>query len=142
MNDALEVCQMGRGPLGLPIGAVEIKCCRRIASASRSIIAGVDPKPAGPGAATARIEHRHRRVVGEQCLSGADVLGETGLQRLQPPDGAANPIGEGRAIELDTLPGEDLALPVERKVIAVFGDQDMIEHLADRLADQVQLSTI
>ena len=55
------------------------------------------------------------------------MLGEPGLQRLQPPDGAANPVGERRAVQLDTVPGEDLALPVERKVIAIFGDQDMSE---------------
>ena len=35
------------------------------------------------------------------------MLGETRLQRFQPPDGAANPVGEGRAIEFDALPGED-----------------------------------
>ena len=28
-------------------------------------------------------------------------------------------------LEFDTLPGEDLALPIERKVIAILGDQDM-----------------
>jgi hypothetical protein len=55
------------------------------------------------------------------------MLGEPGLQALQPPDGAANPVGEGRAIELDALPREDLALPIERKVIAIFGDQHMSE---------------
>src|SRR6202035_6186153 len=112
------------------------------------------------------------------------MRGEAGLQRLEPPASAAHPVRQGRAIDLDALPGEDLALPVEWKVIAVFGDQDMseqgrtgqplgdrplrgwglmdgpagpaaiarpadaddpkprghmIEHLADRLADQVQL---
>ncbi len=108
---------------------------------------------------------------------------EAGLQRLQPPHCSANPVGEGRAIKLDALPGEDLALLVEGKMIAVFGDQhmrkqagrgqalgdwplrsrrlmdraaglaavartadtddpqpggNMVEHLADRLADQVE----
>ena len=107
------------------------------------------------------------------------------LQRLQPPAGTTNPVGERRAVDLDAMPGEDLALPAEWKVIAVFGDQDMseqgrtgqpladrrlrrgglmdgpagpaaitrpadtddpkprgqmIEHLADRLADQVKLA--
>src|ERR1700674_3385281 len=110
---------------------------------------------------------------------------EAGLQRLQPPTSAAHPVGESRAIDIDPVPDEDLALPVKRKVIAVLGDQDMsektgtgealgdrtlrggrlmnspagpaaiarpadaddpkprghmIEHLADRLADQVQLA--
>ena len=50
-----------------------------------------------------------------------------GLQRLQPPNGSADPVGERRTIQLNAVPGEDLALPVKRKVIAVFGDQDMSE---------------
>src|ERR1700682_2154499 len=52
---------------------------------------------------------------------------EAGLQRLQPPTSAAHPVSQGRAVDLDALPGEDLALPVKRKVIAVLGDQDMSE---------------
>src|SRR5437867_714766 len=52
---------------------------------------------------------------------------EAGLQRLQPPAGAAHPVRKSRAVDLDAVPGEDLALPVKRKVIAVFGDQDMSE---------------
>src|SRR5258708_28173241 len=52
---------------------------------------------------------------------------EAGLQRFQPPTGAAHPVRERRAIDLDPVPGEDLALPVKRKVIAVLGDQDMSE---------------
>src|ERR1700722_16685975 len=114
------------------------------------------------------------------------MLSQPRLQRLQPPAGAPDPVGERRAIKLDTLPGEDLALPVKGKVIAVLGDQDvgeegggrqalgdrtlwgrcllngpagpaavarpadandtqpcrhMIEHLADRLANRMQLAT-
>jgi hypothetical protein len=49
------------------------------------------------------------------------------LQRLQPPAGAADPVGKGRAVDLDAVPGKDLALPVEGQMIAVFGDQDMSE---------------
>src|SRR6266702_8897804 len=55
------------------------------------------------------------------------MLGQSCLQRLQPPASAADPICQGRAIDLDILPGEDLALPVKRQLIAVFGDQDMRE---------------
>src|SRR5882724_3633694 len=52
---------------------------------------------------------------------------EAGPQRLQPPTGAAHPVRQSRAIEIDPVPGEDLALPVKREVIAVLGDQDMGE---------------
>src|ERR1700730_5316129 len=52
---------------------------------------------------------------------------EAGLQRVQPPTSAAHPVRQGRAVDLDAVPGEDLALPVKRQVIAVLGDQDMGE---------------
>src|ERR1700720_4766069 len=52
---------------------------------------------------------------------------EAGLQRLQPPTSAAHPVRESRAIDIDPVPGENLALPVKRKVIAVLGDQDISE---------------
>ena len=127
LNDAFELRQMRGGTFGPAIGAVEIDRRRRIGPVPGPVIAGIDPEPAGLGAASAGIEHRDRGVVGEQLLRGEDMLGEPCLQRLQPPASSADPVGQRRAIELDALSGEDLALPVERKVIAVFGDQDMGE---------------
>ena len=50
------------------------------------------------------------------------MLGEPCLQWLQPPAGAADPVRQGRTIQLDTLPGKDLALSIQGKMIAVFGD--------------------
>ena len=48
-----------------------------------------------------------------------------GLQRLQPPDRTAHPVGQYRTFKLDALPGEDLALPIKRKMIAILGDQNL-----------------
>jgi pimeloyl-ACP methyl ester carboxylesterase len=127
LNDAFELRQMGDWALGAAIWTVKIDGCRWIRSAPGSVIAGIDPEPAGLGPAAAGIEHRDRGVVGEQFAGREDVLGELLLQRLQPPAGASDPVRQGRAIQLDTLAAEDLALSVERKVIAVFGDQDMGE---------------
>ena len=53
------------------------------------------------------------------------MLGEPRLQQLQPPDSSANPVSKRRAVQLDTLSEEDLALPIQRKVIAILGDQDV-----------------
>ncbi len=47
------------------------------------------------------------------------------MNRPQQTGGAADPVGQGRAIELDALPGVDLGLPIQRKVIGVFGDQHL-----------------
>src|SRR5580704_8231142 len=55
------------------------------------------------------------------------MLRKPGVEWLEPPDGAADPVGQRRAIELDTMPRENLALAVKRQVIAVLGGQDMSE---------------
>ena len=44
-------------------------------------------------------------------------------QRTRPTD----PVGQGRAIKVDPFAGVDLALPVQGKVIAVLGNQDVCE---------------
>ncbi|EAQ33461.1 hypothetical protein NB311A_06813 [Nitrobacter sp. Nb-311A] len=118
---------MSSGTLSLAIRTVEIDRGWRIRSVPRPVIAGVHPQPASFGAAAAGIEYRDRRVVGEQFLRCKDVFSELGLKGLQPPAGAADPVRQGRAVQRDALPGEDLALPVKREVIAVFGDQNMGE---------------
>ena len=50
------------------------------------------------------------------------------MHRPQQEGGAADPVGQGRAIELDALARIDLRLPIERQMIGVLGDQ----HLRDR----------
>jgi hypothetical protein len=37
--------------------------------------------------------------------------------------GATNPVGQGRAVDLDAVAGPDLRLAVERQVVGVLGDQ-------------------
>src|SRR6202165_2074538 len=113
--------------LCLAIRTVEVDGGRRFGSGPGPIVARIDPQPAGLGAAAAGIEHRDRRGVGKQLGRSKHMRCEAGLQRLQPPTSAAHPVRQGRAVDLDAMPGEDLALPVKRKVIAVFIDQDMSE---------------
>lgn len=127
LNDPFEPRQMSSGTLGATIRAVKVDRRRWISPAPGPLIAGIDPEPAGLGAAAAGIEHRDWGVIGEQRLRGEDMLGEPCLQRLQLPAGAADPVRQGRAVELDAVAGEDLALSVKWEMIAVFGDQDMRE---------------
>jgi hypothetical protein len=47
------------------------------------------------------------------------------VHRPQHEAGPADPIGQCRAIQIDALPGVDLSLPVQRKMIGVFGDQNL-----------------
>jgi hypothetical protein len=47
------------------------------------------------------------------------------MNRPQREGTAPNPIGQRRSIERDSLPSIDLSLPIKRKVIGMFGDQDL-----------------
>src|SRR5437870_4968760 len=94
LKDAAEPGQMRSRTFGLSIGTVEIDRSRRIAAVPGAVITGVDPQPPGLGAATARIEHRDRGVIGEQLLRRKDLLGEPRMKRLEPPARAANPVGK------------------------------------------------
>src|SRR5258707_9850495 len=118
---------MGGRTLCLAIRTEEVDGSRRFGPGPGSIVARIDPQPAGLGAAAAGIEHRDRRVVGKQLARSKHMRCQAGLQRLQPPTSAAHPVRKSRAIDIDPVPGEDLALPVKREVIAVLGDQDMGE---------------
>ena len=47
------------------------------------------------------------------------------MQRTQVEGGLSYPVRQRRTIELNTLAGVNLRLPVERQVIGIFGDQDL-----------------
>ena len=50
------------------------------------------------------------------------------MDRPQQEGRAADPIGQRRTVEFDALAGVDLSLPIQRKMIGIFGD----EHLRHR----------
>jgi hypothetical protein len=58
------------------------------------------------------------------------------VHRDQFEGGAADPVGQGRAIELDALAGIDLRLAVKRQMVGVLGD-DHLRH--QRLGRQAAL---
>jgi hypothetical protein len=53
------------------------------------------------------------------------MLEQPFVHRPELSGGAADPVRQGRAIELDALASVDLALPIERQVVGILGDQDM-----------------
>ena len=53
------------------------------------------------------------------------MLEQSLMHRLELGGGPADPVSQGRAIQLDPLAGVDLALAVERQVVGVFADQDV-----------------
>jgi hypothetical protein len=96
---------------------------RETAAGPWSLLASIDPQPPHLGSSTARIEHWDRRVVGEQMVRGEHVFAPSFVQRFQPPARAANPSDQRRASEIGAMPGEDLCLPIKRRVITLFTNQ-------------------
>lgn len=59
--------------------------------------------------------------------AGHDVCGDQLDQRAEQPRDVAQPFGELAAIDIKAAAGVDLGLPVERDMIAEFGDGDVGE---------------
>ena len=71
-----------------------------------------------------------RRRSSSSSTSPARMLGLSGAAHAaggRRRDDRMRPDRQRRTIQPDPLPGEDLALPVKRRVIAILGDQDMGE---------------
>jgi hypothetical protein len=47
------------------------------------------------------------------------------MDRLQVESRPADPVGQRRAVERDPLAGIDLRLPIQWKMIGIFGDQNL-----------------
>jgi hypothetical protein len=107
--------------LAAAVRRVEEGRCRRVRAAERAIVPDV-----GPQAADLRLllgEHRHGRVVGVDTLGGEDMALDRQDQRHRGRADGADPIRQGRDVDLDAFPGVDRALPVEREVVPVLRDQ-------------------
>src|SRR5208337_2670496 len=101
MQHALEVLEMRCRALGLPIRCRQIDSRRRLRSRPRSLLACIDPKASGLGASATRIEHRDRRIVGEEMIRGKDILAQSLVQGFETPAGSTDPTRECRAFDLD-----------------------------------------
>ncbi len=106
---------------------VEVDHRRRGVATPRPVINGVAPQAPGLGPAPARVEHRQGRVVGEDPRRAHDVPVQQVPERLQPPARPADPVAQGRAVELDPVPGEDRRLAVERQEVGILGHQHVRE---------------
>ncbi len=125
LQDTAERLQMRSRTFGTTVRTITIENRRRIIPAAGSVVPGLDPEPPGTGAPAAWIENRQDRVIGDDPLRRHDVIGNLIADRSQPPGSARHPVGQRRAVQRDALAAEDLALAVERKVIAIFADQHL-----------------
>src|SRR3954453_10755839 len=125
LQGAAEPGKVGRRPGRLAVAGIDIGHGRRPMSERGTVVGRVAPEPALARAAEAALQGGQRRVVGEHPGMPDHMVEEEIAQRPQPPAGLADPVAQGGAVELDALPGEDLALPVERDAVAVLGHQHL-----------------
>src|SRR6516164_3058633 len=126
LKDALEAGEMRDRLRRRAVGRVDIGDRRRVGTAPGLIVPRIGPELAGLGPPTPRIEHRRRRLVGEQLRRGLEVRQDALVDRPQMERGAPDPVGERRAVETKALALVDLRLAIERQMVSVFGD----EHVA------------
>jgi hypothetical protein len=82
--------------------------------------------PQSSGAALAPGEHRNNRLVAERIHAGKDVLADLIDQRHQRRRARTDPVGQRGHVEIDAFVGIDVALPVERQMRPVLGEQDLV----------------
>src|SRR5487761_1856827 len=105
--------------LGLParFAALCAAPVRMAAALPRPVVAGERPEIPLLGPPPTRIENRRRRLVDEQLRRAQQLLAH------QPPEGPdlgggiAGPEGQGRPLDRDALPRQDLGLAIERAVV-------------------------
>ena len=94
-------------------------------AAPRAFIPAVGPKAGGLGLASARRQHRDRGVVGKDRLPRQNMPPDGVGQRFQQGGGFADPIRQRRAIQIEPIALEDLALAVEWQMVGILVDQNM-----------------
>ncbi len=127
LQEAPERPKMILGPLALAIGRVAEQHRSGRTVAGGAVVAHVYPQPTSAGLAMARRQHRHGRVVGMQLARLQRLLRQRLDQRLQQGACAADPVRQGRALQLNAFTGVDRALPVQRQMIGILGHQDVGE---------------
>jgi len=61
-------------------------------------------------------------------IGGKNMRADGGHDRIEQPGGLADPVAQRGTIKLQAVAGINLALPIERQVIAIFRDQQMRQH--------------
>src|SRR6185437_10701831 len=112
MKHAFEGRAVTPRALALAVRGIEVRGCWRALAAPGPLVAHIDPEPPGPGLAEPRRQNRHRRIVAVQDGRCHHLLAQRFDKRLQQCCRAADPIGEGRALELDTVTRINLALAI------------------------------
>jgi len=118
---------MGDGPLGLAVGRVDIGDGRRIIAVEGTIVPGIGEELPRLRPPASRIENRRRGRVGKQLGRRLQVAQQPLVDGSEQECRPADPVGQGRAVEMATLAGVDLRLAIERQMVGILGH----EHLCD-----------
>ena len=84
----------------------------------RALIAHHHPEPPGSGSAQAGGKHGDGGVISMQNGAGEDMAADRLGQRREQEHRLAHPVGQGRAVELDTFACIHRGLPVQRDVVS------------------------
>ena len=134
MHPAAEAGEMVFGMLAFPVAGEAIPGGRGRRAAPGPFIAGIGPKPCSLGLAGAGRQHADGRVVGEDRLGRQDMASNGIGQGFEQGCRLADPIGQGRSVEVETFAVEDLALAIQGKMIGIFADQYMGQQARSRAA--------
>ena len=134
LQDAAKVAEMARRAVAGPAVLEPIGDHRRPGAAERRVVARIGPKPGRLGLASAGVQGRQRRLVGEDALAFADARQHESRQRLEVEADRAHPLRHQRAAEFDAVAGVDGFLAIERQAVGVFGDGDLRQQRLGRQA--------
>ena len=107
-----------------PTGGVVEQHDGRAGTAMAAIVGHDGPEVAALGGLAARVQHRRAGLVDEDAVRAAQMGLHVIDDRHQVETGAADPVAERAAIQIDPLSLEDLGLAVKRKVVAELGHDD------------------
>ena len=78
------------------------------------LASAMGPEACGLGLAGAGRQNRDRSVVDKDCLTRQHMPPDGIRQRRKQGGGFARPIGQCRAVDIEPVAVEDLALPIQR----------------------------
>lgn len=107
-----------------PTGRVMKHYDGRAATAMAAIIGYHGPEIAALRGFVPRIQHRRAGLVDEDAIGPAQMGLHVPDDRQQVEAGAADPVAERSAVEIDALPLEDPGLAIERQMVAELRDHD------------------
>jgi hypothetical protein len=96
----------------------------RAGTAVAAIVGDDGPEVSALRRLPARIQHRRPGLVDEDAIGAAQMGPHVAGDRLQVEAGAADPVAERAAIQIDPLSPEDLRLSIKGQMVAELRDDD------------------